>query len=132
MPVPLGLYKQIRNLVWFMWTSWNETEQRRVLLPRALPLFFPPLFRHVQLRIRMKCPRGVTISSHVSAASHTCIHRLLLHILPVYFCNSESAECDARILSHFTTRKYASLQQVSIVSADAQKPIFVFSHPELG
>lgn len=101
-------------------------------LPQAcrnnVPSFFFPLCaRHAQLRIRMKCPRGVTISSHVSAASHTCIRCVLLHILPAYSNNSESAECDSRIHSLFIARKCAWLYQIPDVSATAQRPVFVFS-----
>jgi hypothetical protein len=72
----LGLIKQIQNVAWFLWTSGD-------VHPQIICFFFP---LSSQLRIRMACPRGVTISSHVSAVLHTRIRRVLLPTLPAYFC----------------------------------------------
>jgi hypothetical protein len=77
--VPLGLIKQLQNLAWFLWTIWNGTSGD--VHPQIICVFFP-LSCHAQLRIRMVCPRGVTISSHVSAVLHTRIRRVLLPTLP--------------------------------------------------
>jgi len=46
--------------------------------------FFCPVTHNS--RIRMECPRGVTIIPHVFATSQTCIRRFMLRILPAKSC----------------------------------------------